>query len=109
MSQSLARKTAARPTVRRPADRLPGRAPEGVITAIVAVTGVVDEVSDNIVPGAFRRTFMHNPFLHPDGFCAAADGRFDNIRHELGAPEDIHNLDRVGHFVEAEAGLLVTR
>lgn len=28
----------------------------GVVTAIVAVTGIVDEVNDIIVPGAFRRT-----------------------------------------------------
>lgn len=37
-------------------------APEGIVTAIVAVTGVVDAVDDLIVPGAFTWTLKHR---HP--------------------------------------------
>lgn len=56
MSKTLLTKTKAKPRPARPADRLPRRAPEGVVTAIVGVTGVEDEVKDVIIPGGFKRT-----------------------------------------------------
>lgn len=48
--------TAARPSRLPLAKAIPTLTPEGIVTAIVAVTGVEDHVADVIVPGAFRRT-----------------------------------------------------
>lgn len=44
------------PSASRRASPPTGRAPEGIITAIVAVTGVRDQVEDIILPGAFTAT-----------------------------------------------------
>lgn len=49
MKQAI-RKAVAAPVTRAPADR---RKPDGVVVAIVAVTGVEDEVNDIIQPGIF--------------------------------------------------------
>lgn len=40
----------------------PPRAHEGVVDALMAVTGVRDDVDDIIVPGAFARTLRERPF-----------------------------------------------
>lgn len=53
--QNLATKALPKSGRRSPA-RSVKLAPEGIVTAIVAVTGVVDEVDDLIVPGAFTET-----------------------------------------------------
>ncbi len=49
--------TVPRQTRRQAAAAASGK-PQGVVTAIVAVTGVEDHVQDIIVPGAFTRTFQ---------------------------------------------------
>jgi len=44
-------------------------------------------------PGGLRMT---QAFLHPDGLGANADGLIYNVRHGLGAPENVHHIDGSG-------------
>ena len=46
--------------------------------------------------GAAGGLFVDHAFLHPDRLGAFADGRFHDFGHELGAPEDVDDVDRPG-------------
>lgn len=82
----------------------------GVRNAIVAVTGVRDEVGDIIVPGAFKRTLAK---LEPK-MCLGHDwNRFvgDPIAYEELLPGDprLPKKDRLGRPWNPKAGALCTR
>src|SRR6266567_3632206 len=42
--------------------------------------------------------FVDHLFLHPDCRDFQLDGLVDNLFHELGPPEDVHDIDRMRHI-----------
>lgn len=81
---------------------------EGVVTAIVSVTGVVDEVDDIILPGAYAETLKartpkvcwHHSWEHPIG-------RVLHIEELLPGDKRLPTKTRDGQAWPAEAGALV--
>ncbi len=52
------------------------------------------------------RFLVDDAFLHPDGARAGPDGRLDDLRHVLGAAEDVHDIHFFGHGVKRWVRLL---
>lgn len=82
---------------------------EGVVTAIVSVTGVIDEVDDIIEPGAYRETLLHR---RPK-VCWAHDwkqptGRVLYIEELLPGDSRLPTKTRDGKAWPKAAGALVT-
>jgi HK97 family phage prohead protease len=81
---------------------------EGVVTAVVSVTGVVDEVDDIIEPGAYRETLLkrtpkvcwHHSWEHPIGRVLA-------IEELMPGDHRLPKTTRDGKSWPAEAGALV--
>ena len=56
--------------------------------------------------GALGGFVMDYTFLHPDGAGVAADGGVDDVWHELGAAENIHDVYFFGNVFQARVALL---
>lgn len=112
MSKALVAKSAPRQQRRLPADRLPKAstrlAPEGVVTAIVGVTGVVDHVDDLIVPGAFRRSLtVRRPKVVFHHEWKAFAGRVLHVEELLPGDRRLPAQTKDGQPWPREAGALV--
>ena len=53
-----------------------------------------------------RGVFVHHAFLHPDRLRAHADGRFHDLGNKFGAPENIHDIDRLRNLIQIRIALL---
>ncbi|HET9655455.1 MAG TPA: NUDIX domain-containing protein, partial [Kineosporiaceae bacterium] len=86
----------------------PVRAPEGLVTAIVAVTGTVDEVNDLIVPGAFTVTLSRRrpKVVHHHDWKKDV-GRVLSIEEWKPGDKRLPALGPDGKAWPAEAGALV--
>ena len=52
---------------------------------------------------------MHHAFLQPDGRDFEADGFVHHVRDELGAAEDVHDIDFLRRFGQRRDGLFAQR
>jgi hypothetical protein len=83
-------------------------APEGLVTAIVAVTGVTDAVNDLIVPGAFKATLAkRRPKVVDDHQWGNRRGRTLHAEEWLPGDKRLPKFTKDGKPWPAEAGALV--
>lgn len=83
-------------------------APEGVVTAIVAVTGVVDAVDDLIVPGAFQHTLkVRRPKVVDDHQWGNKAGRVLHVEEWAPGDPRLPKRTKDGRPWPREAGALV--
>lgn len=83
-------------------------APEGIVTAIVAVTGVVDAVGDLIVPGAFTHTLtVRRPKVVDDHEWKNKVGRVLHVEEWLPGDPRLPKRTKDGKPWPAAAGALV--
>jgi hypothetical protein len=82
--------------------------PEGIVVAIVAVTGVVDGVDDLIVPGAFTTTLaIRNPKVVDDHEWGNKVGRVLRIAEWLPGDSRLPKRTKEGRPWPKDAGALV--
>lgn len=82
--------------------------PEGIVEAIVAVTGVVDAVGDLIVPGAFTHTLtVRRPKVVDDHEWGRKVGRVLHVEEWLPGDRRLPKRTKDGKPWPAEAGALV--
>lgn len=83
-------------------------APEGIVVAIVAVTGVVDAVDDLIVPGAFTHTLtVRRPKVVDDHEWKQKVGRVLHAEEWMPGDRRLPKRTKDGKPWPAEAGALV--
>lgn len=106
-SKTLDRKALALPATAAPR-RAVKVAPEGIVRAIVAVTGVVDAVNDLIVPGAFKRSLgIRNPKVVDDHEWGNKAGRTLHIEEWKPGDKRLPTRTKEGRPWPKDAGALV--
>ncbi len=95
-----------------PAKATPRRAvqvePEGIVRAIVSVTGIVDAVEDLIVPGAYAATLKRRrPKVVDDHEWQRKAGRVLHIEEWMSGDKRLPKTTKDGQPWPAEAGALV--
>lgn len=84
------------------------RAPEGVVVAVVSVTGTVDEVNDLIVPGAYTRTLTAlTPKVIKEHQWADVVGRVLHIEELMPGDPRLPPFTGRGKPWPADAGALI--
>lgn len=105
--EKLMRKALAAPAKAAPRHTVKTN-PEGIVRAIVAVTGVVDAVDDLIVPGAFTESLaIRNPKVVDDHEWGNKAGRVLHIEEWLPGDSRLPKRTKEGRPWPAAAGALV--